>query len=330
MKRAGSKPVGNCTNCGKDGHNRDGCFELIGYPDWWPGKGKQDKAKLSAACVENAEKSPIAGLSDFQYQQFLKFFRNKEGANGEESGPKANLAGNIDKEDFVSRTLIRAGDCKDGLYKMGMFENNRHAMMTTQSKGGIVLETSCPHTPQQNGVVERKHRHLLETARALKFEANLPTRFWGECVLTAAHVINRLPSEVYKIKYKPNGDVERYKARLVAKGCTQMEGVDFHETFAPVAKLAIERGWFTLKLRKALVSKIQSVCKVKKSLVLPQTSFKNGTTISRISLLDAGLKKPRRTFLSHFQEKDDYVAALIYDDDVVLLEMTHDKYRATK
>ncbi|GKF32787.1 putative RNA-directed DNA polymerase, partial [Tanacetum coccineum] len=33
---------------------------------------------------------------------------------------------------------------------------------------------------------------------------------------------------VYKIKYKPNGDVERYKARLVAKGCTQMEGVDFH------------------------------------------------------------------------------------------------------
>ncbi|GKA20495.1 putative RNA-directed DNA polymerase [Tanacetum coccineum] len=445
VKRSSSKPVGNCTNCGKDGHNRDGCFELIGYPDWWPGKGKQDKAKLSAACVE-AEKSPIAGLSDFQYQQFLKFFRNKEGANGEESGPKANLAGNIDKEgkwifdsgttehithndsllknkrkrgyeqpvtilngevvpvegrgecalpsgaiikdvlhvpkfkcnllsvsrlskelqcavtffpefcimqDLYSRTLIGADDCEDGLYKMGMFENNRHAMMTTQSmwhkrlghlsssrlyhldffkntsldskffcdscvkakftrlpfpisvtktnacfelihcdiwgkyrtpsltranyfltivddfsrsvwvfllehkdqasiclvdfhkmvkvqfeknikrircdnggefvsnkmidfyaREGIVLETSCPHTPQQNGVVERKHRHLLETARALKFEANLPTRFWGECVLTAAHVINRLPSEVienktpYEILHnsKPNYD----------------------------------------------------------------------------------------------------------------------------
>lgn len=50
------------------------------------------------------------------------------------------------------------------------------------AKQGILLETTCPHTPQQNGVVERKHRHLLETARALMFEANLPKRFLGECI----------------------------------------------------------------------------------------------------------------------------------------------------
>lgn len=59
---------------------------------------------------------------------------------------------------------------------------------------GIIHQYKCPYTPSQNGTAERKHRHLLETTRSLLIEANLPQSLWLEALLTAAYLINRLPT----------------------------------------------------------------------------------------------------------------------------------------
>ncbi|CAL9005508.1 unnamed protein product [Prunus brigantina] len=58
---------------------------------------------------------------------------------------------------------------------------------------GIVHQLSCPHTPEQNGAAERKHRHIVELARTLLAASKVPFQFWVDAFLTAFYLINRLP-----------------------------------------------------------------------------------------------------------------------------------------
>ena len=69
----------------------------------------------------------------------------------------------------VSIRTLRSDNARE--YLSQQFQN-------FMSRNGILHQTSCPHTPQQNGVVERKNRHLVEITRALLLHGNDPLRFW--------------------------------------------------------------------------------------------------------------------------------------------------------
>ncbi|GJS85379.1 retrovirus-related pol polyprotein from transposon TNT 1-94 [Tanacetum coccineum] len=56
---------------------------------------------------------------------------------------------------------------------------------------GIEHQTSTPRTPEQNGVVERRNRTLVEAARTMLSASKLPLSFWAEAVATACYTQNR-------------------------------------------------------------------------------------------------------------------------------------------
>jgi IS30 family transposase len=68
------------------------------------------------------------------------------------------------------------------------------------SSKGIIHQKSCVETPQQNGIVERKHQHILNVARSLSFHSNLPLTMWNFSVQHVVHIINRLPSPLLNLK----------------------------------------------------------------------------------------------------------------------------------
>ncbi len=67
-------------------------------------------------------------------------------------------------------------------------------------KEGIVRHHTVRHTPQQNGVAERMNQTLLQRARCMRLNANLPKQFWAEAVNTATYLVNRSPSTAIDLK----------------------------------------------------------------------------------------------------------------------------------
>lgn len=61
-------------------------------------------------------------------------------------------------------------------------------------ENGTVIDYTVPYTPQQNGKAERFNRSLVEKARSMMSDSNVPKHFWNEAIRTAAYLLNRSPN----------------------------------------------------------------------------------------------------------------------------------------
>ncbi|XP_078160139.1 uncharacterized protein LOC144555617 [Carex rostrata] len=154
---------------------------------------------------------------------------------------------------------------------------------------------------------------------------------------------------VYKIKYNSDGTVERYKARLVAKGFTQTYGIDYQETFAPVAKMntvrillsvATNLGWnlFQMDVKNAFlqgileeevymtlppghknISNPSMVCKLKKAIYgLKQSPRAWYAKLSFSLLKNNFIKSTADSSLFVKQSQNYIIIILVYVDDIII------------
>ncbi|KAM0028505.1 putative RNA-directed DNA polymerase [Helianthus debilis subsp. tardiflorus] len=122
--------------------------------------------------------------------------------------------------------------------------------MANIAKGNLSREAKAFASSLYNEQLPSSVEQALDSknwtdAMEMEMEALVKNDTWEKCILPPG----KKPVGccwVFTIKHKPDGTIERYKARLVAKGYTQTYGIDYSETFSPVAKIDTIRVLFSV------------------------------------------------------------------------------------
>lgn len=131
-------------------------FELVHLDIWGP-----YNTKSSSGCTYF-----LTIVDDFSRFTWVHLLQHKSDA----AGILSKFVSYVENQFGTTIKSFRSDNAKEFL------EGHLKTLCDTK---GIVQQSSCVHTSQQNGVPERNYRHLLGTARALYFQSKVPSKFWG-------------------------------------------------------------------------------------------------------------------------------------------------------
>jgi transposase InsO family protein len=125
----------------------------------------------------------VSFIDDHTRKVWVYFMKHK----GEVFQHFLNFRAMVEKEKGVSIKCLRS----DGGGEYFSKEFNEYL-----KEHGIQRKYSCSYSPQQNGVAERKNRHIAEITHAMLNEKNLPNYFWAEAVAIVVYIMNQTPTSV--------------------------------------------------------------------------------------------------------------------------------------
>ncbi|KAL0348559.1 UNVERIFIED_CONTAM: Retrovirus-related Pol polyprotein from transposon TNT 1-94 [Sesamum angustifolium] len=139
-----------------------------------------DLADFKNTLSKGGKKYYISFVDDYSRYTKIYLLRSKDEASEMFLKYKAEVENQLDKK--IKRLRSDRGGEYGTNFLKEFCENN-----------GIIHETSAPYTPQQNGVAERKNRTLKEMMNAMLLSSGMPENMWGEAVLSACYILNRVP-----------------------------------------------------------------------------------------------------------------------------------------
>jgi hypothetical protein len=185
---------------------------------------------------------------------------------------------------------LRRAQNEFGLRIKKIRSNNGTEFKNSQIEGfleeeGIKHEFSSPYTPQQNGVVERKNRTLLNMARTMLDEYKTPDRFWAEAINTACYSINRpylhriLKKTSYELLTGKKPNVSYF--RVFGSKCFILIKIGRKSKFAPKAVEGFLLGYDSNTMAYRVFNKSTGLVEVSCDILFDET---NGSQVEQVDL----------------------------------------------